>query len=188
MEQKYIILIPGGFKPPHKGHHKMINDYINNPMVSDVIVFLGSSPRTSDDQTLKITADKSEKIFDLFGTFSSPKVKLLRAATRVTSSGNKYENPFLDAVDYVLESDPNKYVKNTFAIGHPVKEPEYGLRFLQAINSAKVNTSLPPFVADSDHISATRLRNAIVQGDKKIIKESLPNPNMYKQFVNIVLS
>ena len=93
MEQKYIILIPGGFKPPHKGHHKMISDYINNPMVSKVVVFMGSSPRNSDDESLEVTAEQSEKIFNLFGTFSNPKVQLLRAALRLSSVGNKYENP-----------------------------------------------------------------------------------------------
>ena len=108
MEQKYIILIPGGFKPPHKGHHKMISDYINNPMVSKVVVFMGSSPRNSDDESLEVTAEQSEKIFNLFGTFSNPKVQLLRAALRLSSVGNKYENPFQDAIDFVLKLNPNE--------------------------------------------------------------------------------
>ena len=188
MEQKYIILIPGGFKPPHKGHHKMISDYINNPMVSKVIVFMGSSPRNSDDESLEISAEKAEKIFNLFGTFSNPKVQLLRAARRLSSVGNEYENPFRDAIDFVLNSDPNTNKRNIFAVGHPTKEPKYGLRFLQALTKAKVQTALPPFVADSDHISATRLRNAIVQKNEEIIKDSLPDPVMYREFVNIVFS
>ena len=188
MEQKYIILIPGGFKPPHKGHHKMISDYINNPMVSKVVVFMGSSPRNSDDESLEFTAEKSEKIFNLFGTFSNPKVQLLRSSKRLSSVGNEYENPFRDAIDFVLNLDPNINERNIFAVGHPIKEPKYGLRFLQALKKAKVKTALPPFVASSDHISATRLRNAIVQRNEEIIKESLPNSTMYNEFVNIILS
>ena len=112
----------------------------------------------------------------------------MRAALRLSSVGNKYENPFQDAIDFVLESDPNKNKRNVFAVGHPTKEPKYGLRFLQALTNAKVQTALPPFVADSDHISATRLRNAIVQKNEEIIKDSLPDPAMYKDFVNIVFS
>ena len=189
MKEKFIILIPGGFKPPHKGHHKMISDYVNNPLVSKVIVFMGSSPRNSDDESLEITAEKSEKIFNLFGTFSNPKAQLVRSEMRMSSIGNEYENPFRDAIDFVLDSDPSEYARNTFALGHPAKEPLYGLRFMQALlNKAKSQTSLPPFVADSDHISATRLRNAIVQNNEEIIKDSLPNTAMYADFVNIILS
>ena len=141
MEQKYVILIPGGFKPPHKGHHKMIRDYINDPVVSKVVVFMGSSPRNSDDESLEITAEKSEKIFNLFGTFSNPKIQLLRAARRLSSIGNEYENPFHDAIDFVMNG--NKFTENVFALGHPIKEPQYGLRFIQALKGCDVNVSIP---------------------------------------------
>ena len=51
-KQKYVILIPGGFKPPHRGHVFLINEYANHPDVEKVIVFVGSSPRQSDDKTI----------------------------------------------------------------------------------------------------------------------------------------
>jgi hypothetical protein len=47
---------------------------------------------------------------------------------------------------------------------------------------------LPPIVPNADHISATRLRNAIANKNEEIIKESLPDPLMYEEFMNIIFS
>ena len=51
-EQKYVILIPGGFKPPHRGHVFLINEYATHPDVEEVVVFVGSSVRMSDDKSV----------------------------------------------------------------------------------------------------------------------------------------
>ena len=40
----------------------------------------------------------------------------------------------------------NKFTENVFALGHPIKEPQYGLRFIQALKGCDVNVSYPPFV------------------------------------------
>lgn len=187
-EQKYVILIPGGFKPPHRGHVFLINEYASHPDVEEVIVFVGSSPRSSDDKTITIDIDKTMKIFDLYGVFNNPKIKLLRAKTKTSATGKRYENPFIDAIDYVDDADLEKYRDNIFAMGYPNKEEKRGQVFVNATKGSEFSTALPPIVPAADNISATRLRNAIANKDEEIIKESLPDPSMYEEFMNIIFS
>jgi FAD synthase len=187
-KQKYVILIPGGFKPPHRGHVFLINEYANHPDVEKVIVFVGSSPRQSDDKTITIDIGKTMKIFDLYGVFNNPKIELIRATTKVSAKGKQYENPFIDAIEYIDNIDLEKYRNNIFAIGYPTKEQNRGRLFLKATQGSEIATSLPPIVPNADHISATRLRNAIANKNEEIIKESLPDPLMYEEFMNIIFS
>ena len=187
-EQKYVILIPGGFKPPHRGHAFLINEYASHPDVEEVIVFVGSSTRSSDDGSVVIDIDKTMKIFQLYDIFNNPKIKLVRAKTKTSSKGKEYENPFLDAIDYVDDADMEKYRNNIFAVGHPDKDAKRGHVFVNATKGAELTTALPPIVPNADQISATRLRNAIANKDEKIIKESLPDPSMYDEFMDIIFS
>ena len=187
-EQKYIILIPGGFKPPHRGHMFLINEYAKHPDIERVIIIVGSSPRSSDDNSIVIDVDKSIKIFDLYGAFSNPKIELMRAKTKISSTGKEYENPFADAVDYVKNADLESHRNNIIAIGYPTKEPSRGKMFLRATAGAEIATDLPPIIPSADEISATRLRNAIANEDEEAIKESLPDPSIYEEFMNIIFS
>ena len=187
-EQKYIILIPGGFKPPHRGHVFLINEYANHPDIEKVIIIVGSSARSSDDNSIIIDVDKTIKIFDLYGVFSNPKIELMRAKTKISSTGKEYENPFVDAVDYVKNADLESHRNNIIAIGYPTKEPSRGEMFLRATAGAEIATGLPPIIPLSDEISATRLRNAIANEDEEIIKDSLPDFSMYERFMNIIFS
>ena len=187
-KQKYIILIPGGFKPPHRGHVYLINEYANHPDVEKVIIIAGSSPRSSDDNSVLIGIDKTVKIFNLYGVLSNPKIELMRAKTKISSTGKEYENPFADAVDYVKNADLESHRNNIVAIGYPTKEPSRGKMFLRATAGAEIATGLPPIVPLADEISATRLRNAIANKNEDIIKESLPDPAMYEEFMNIIFS
>lgn len=187
-EQKFIILIPGGFKPPHRGHVFLINEYAKHPDVEKVIVFVGSSPRQSDDKIITIDIDKTMKIFDLYNVFDNPKIELIRATTKVSAKGKQYENPFIDAIEYIDNIDLEKYRNNVFAIGYPTKEQNRGRLFVKATKGSEIATSLPPIVPEADHISATRLRNAIANKDEEIIKDSLPDPSMYDDFMNIIFS
>jgi len=142
----------------------------------------------SDDKSVTIDVEKTEKIFDLYGVFGNPKVRLIRAKGRQSSTGREYENPFADAIDFVSNIDLQKYKNNIFAMGHPTKDPKRGQIFVNASKGAEVQTALPPIVPTADHISATRLRNAIANRDEEIVKDSLPNPSMYEEFMNIIFS
>ena len=59
--ERYVVLIPGGFKPPHKGHYAMLNHYASNPNVESVVVLNGPKPREG------VTQEMSQQLFDLYG-------------------------------------------------------------------------------------------------------------------------
>jgi phosphopantetheine adenylyltransferase len=61
---KFIVLIPGGFKPPTAGHMHLIASYNNNPQVEKVIVLIGPKERDVDavEQATSINKLPVEKI------------------------------------------------------------------------------------------------------------------------------
>jgi len=186
-EGQYIVLIPGGFKPPHKGHKSMIDQYAAHPKVEKVIVFIGSVTRTSSNGDVIIGLDQSLKIFDLYGITNNPKIEIRTASKRLSSKGKEYENPFFDTIEFVNKANPEDYKNKTLTIGYPDKETSRGNIFLNAVNT-QISVSVPPIIPSADHISATRLRDAIANKDEEVIKDSLPDPAMYEEFMNIVFS
>ena len=188
-KDKYIILLPGGYKPPHKGHLKIIRDYAEHPDVEKVFVFIGSAPRQSDDGKMTFDVDKSLKVFELYGVLKDPKVELIRSSSRISKAGKEYENPFADAIDFVKDADPSLFQGKIFAIGHASKDAQRGEKFAKITKDFNnVQTDLPPMVVQSDDISATNLRNAIADGNKQEVEKALPLPAMYDDFMRIIVS
>lgn len=188
-KDKYIILLPGGYKPPHKGHLQMIRKYAEHPDVEKVFVFVGSAPRQSDDGTKLFDVDKTLKIFELYGVTGDPKVELIRSSPRISSKGKEYENPFADAIDFVKDADPGLFQGKIFALGHSSKDSGRGEKFAKITKDYNnVQTDKPPITVNADEISATNLRNAIAAGNKEEIEKALPLPVMYDDFMRIIVS
>jgi hypothetical protein len=187
-KDKFIILLPGGYKPPHKGHLQMIRKYAEHPDVEKVFVFVGSAPRQSDDGSMVFDVDKTFKVFELYGILSDPKVELIRSSSRLSKTGKEYENPFADAIDFVKDADL-LFPEKTFALGHSSKDSGRGEKFAKIISKYdNIKAALPPITVEADEISATKLRNDIVNGEKEEIEKSLPLPAMYDDFMRIMSS
>lgn len=62
-----IALVPGSFKPPHKGHYQMVSIYSG---MADNVVVLISAPSSKSERKTKlgqvITPEMSKKIFELY--------------------------------------------------------------------------------------------------------------------------
>ena len=69
-DEKYVVLIPGGFKPPHKGHYAMLNHYAENPDVEAVVVLSGPKAREG------VTKEMSQQLFKLYGGLD-PKIRFI---------------------------------------------------------------------------------------------------------------
>lgn len=55
-ENMTIAIIPGSFKPPHKGHWEMIMEYANNPNINKVIVLISNiSTKTISNRFLSLS-------------------------------------------------------------------------------------------------------------------------------------
>ena len=65
--QADIALVPGSFKPPHKGHYQMVSIYAG--MAKDVVVLI-SAPSSKSERKTKtgqvISPEASKKIFELY--------------------------------------------------------------------------------------------------------------------------
>ena len=56
-----VALLPGGFKPPHKGHFEALKHIIDTHACSKAVVFIGNKDRDG------ITASQAEMIWNIYG-------------------------------------------------------------------------------------------------------------------------
>ena len=56
-----VAILPGGFKPPHKGHYEALKHIIDLYDATKAVIFIGNKERDG------ITADQSKNIWTLYG-------------------------------------------------------------------------------------------------------------------------
>jgi hypothetical protein len=183
--QKFVILLPGGYKPPTKGHWHMIKSYNDNPLVEKVIVLIGPKEREG------VTRQQSLQIFQLYG---------ISDLKKVTIEDTKFDNPMVAGFEFV-EKDPRaeEYAGLVFGFGASDKG-EDAARAERLVsyftkNSDKLRPGLyvgiPPIVkaleSDGTAVSATDLRNAIRNNNKSVIASLIPphvSPEKFLQIFN----
>ena len=156
---QYTVLIPGGFKPPHKGHYDYIKFYLDNPDVERVIMFCGDKERDG------VTLEHTEKILEIYGLLSHPKMDYKRAAVREGKKKN-YTNPLADCFDW---GDENTDCR--FGLACSEKDAGYQVSFGDYFYGND-NYIIAPVFKMSDNISATQFRQALRNGES--IKKFLP--------------
>jgi len=183
--EKITVVIPGGFKPPHRGHVEMINHFANLPNVEQVIVFTGTKPRKSEDGSIVVTKEKAKDLFMLFNL--APNVVFGNIAQRPKKDGSTYENPFMDAVSVLFDES---FRGKNVAIGHPTKDPSYAKRFKNIASYSK-----KPMLANivevtpadtTDGLSATDLRNAVQSKDFEQLKRFIPD-SIAEKYLEILM-
>jgi hypothetical protein len=180
---RMLILLPGGYKPPTKGHMHMIESYNNNPLVSKVIVLVGPKEREG------ITRDQSLAVFQLYG---------IDRLGKVTIEDTKFDNPMVASFDYV-EKDPRAedYKGLTIAIGASDKGDD-ALRADRLVKYFTANpdklrpglrVGIPPIIealqSNGTEVSATDLRKAIRANDAKAVKHFIPAGVNPAEFLSI---
>jgi phosphopantetheine adenylyltransferase len=182
-QEQMVILLPGGYKPPTKGHLHMIKSYNDNPQVSKVIVLIGPKEREG------VTREHSLELFNLYGVSSLEKV---------TVEDTKFDNPMVASFEYV-EKDPRAmaYEGLTFAIGASDKGDD-ALRANRLVKYFETNpdklrpglkVGIPPIIkalaTNGKQISATVLRQAIRNNDKSTIKKYIPSTVKVADFLAV---
>ena len=182
-QSKYLILLPGGYKPPTKGHVHMIKSYNDNPLVEKVIVLIGPKEREG------IVREQSLKVFDLYGANKLSKVEI---------DSTNFENPMVAAFDFV-EKDPRaeKYTGLTFAIGASDKGDDakrssrlvdYFQKHPEKLKPG-LKVAIPPIVkaleTPEGAVSATDLREAIRNKDLQTISKLIPSDVSPEEFLSI---
>lgn len=194
--ENITVLLPGGFKPPHGGHIKMIKDFASDSEVGKVIVMIGPKEREG------FTRQDSLSVFDSIA-FPS-KVEILP----VTS-----DNPLGACYDFLFGLDPSD--TSVFALGASTKDEDSATRSKQFSESVekyktkpdKSGRTMPQGISttvkqadplfysgrDDDHngdsISARILRNDIKEQNVKNIKTNYPNisDQEFKKILPIIM-
>jgi len=165
---KRVIVIPGGFKPPHKGHVEMINHYLKNYPDAEVVVYSGSKTRKGGD--MDFGKDMSLQIFDIYkdaGAFVDPSRLRFNfdLTQREKKGGGSWESPFRDAIELAQSGDVG------VGVGYSTKDAAYGERFAKAGGDNAFDPGAAPSFED---MSATDFREAIAANDTEAISKFLP--------------
>jgi len=92
-EQGIIVLLPGGFKPPHGGHLELAKRYASQPNVSEVRILIGPKERDG------ITRDQSIAVWK----------ELLIGTTSIVVESVAEDNPLLASYKYIEKAKPGTY-------------------------------------------------------------------------------
>jgi len=196
-DKKFLVLIPGGFKPPHLGHYNLVKSYLDHPSVERVAIVIGDLERTDTSDQISIGFDESVRTWKEYGVTEGPNVTFVRARKRLNKQGQNYENPMADAYDIVQEIEPSelKAANMVVALGASTKGGDYerAVKFAKSHQPGSkyyrdgLTVTEPPvkvraednaYPAGSKHagkpISATYMRDAIAQNDLEEFKYHMP--------------
>lgn len=161
---KTVAILPGGFKPPHKGHFNALN-YILDEADSG-IVFIGKGVRDG------ITAEQSRQIWEIYKTYLKKPVEIKIAE----------KTPVVSTYEYV-DQNPNQNI----IVG---AGPEDERRF----NHFKQNIQKYPLVkiinipAMNDRISGTAVRAEISKKSPNAVNAFIPVETENGQEKNLLSS
>ena len=172
----------GGFKPPHKGHLAVVEEYLSMPDVLSVYVVYGNKTRMSKDRKIRLNADHTKSIWDLFiSTLDHPtRVKLIETdGNTLVEAANLAWSPELAG--------------STITAGYGAKEPEYGSRFMNVIHSRESSRGTPlgtpvmvPTSSNEPSISSTMIRNALATNNTSYLEGVVPTGVCVRDYINIL--
>ena len=169
--KKYVVLIPGGFKPPHKGHYSMIENYAKMPNVEAVVIISGDKPREG------VTKEMSRQLFNLYGGLSNKIMFIddnlpLRAAFEKLGE-EEFVNQFSTEVIYTLgcsDKDGDEARAANFAKWF-VKNPD---KNILNVNVGALG-ACPAEASDVGTLSASSMRKAARDGDDETLRAHVPD-------------
>ena len=198
-DEKYVILIPGGFKPPHKGHKEMIEYYASQPDVEKVVVISGEGKHRDG-----VTRSMSEEVFKLYG-LDGPKIEFINSGNLSPMAyayeilGNEHFAEYHEGATITIgcsdKADkrgvPDSKRAEDFAAWLEKDGPKQSAA-RQNLELFDVKVGLYPACAVSGEgdieLSASTLRRALMIGDDQMIEAHLPaevNLEDFKAIVNI---
>ena len=184
--EEYIVLIPGGFKPLHKGHLAMIDHYAKLPNVVQVVVISGKAPRKGLSKD--VTKEMSEKLFDLYGGLSE----------KVTFKDE--DKPFAAAFDllktgpFVEEYGRDKiYVMGSGEKGKDKQRPSMFKKWWdnnpdENIQNIKIGIidPAPTAMVDDIKLSGSLMAKAFLEDDDETLIKHIPDENKLEAVKDIL--
>jgi cytidyltransferase-like protein len=164
-----VAVVPGAFKPPHKGHLDMIRQY--SELAKKVVVLVSPLPRTLPDGRI-VPFEKSKKIFEMFLAKMglSQKVKILESPKN---------SPVGATFDFVANENNNPDFAQpgqVVILGTSTKGGDEARFQADASKYAKagVTVKIVP-VKPFESLSATDMRAAIGEGNLKELINFIPD-------------
>ena len=197
-QEKYVILIPGGFKPPHKGHKEMIENYAAEENVEKVVVISGEgSPREG------VTRDMSERVFRELYNLDNPKIEFINSGTKSPMAFSfellghdlfaEYHSGATISLGCSNKADkrgvPDSRRAKEFA-DWVLKDGKIQQEARDTLELHDVKVGVYPacdVASDGDvELSASKLRRALMIGDDNMIRAHLPSDVDIEDFKAIV--
>ena len=100
---RVVVLVPGSFKPPHRGHYEMVKQYSEAHPQGQVHVLISAPSAKSERRTKDgklITPDAAKQIFELY----------VQPLTNVTISVSEFPSPVTSAYESLRTLDPGTTV------------------------------------------------------------------------------
>lgn len=139
-----VALYAGGFKPPHKAHFE--NAKILSQQADKLIIFVGPKVR----EGIKITAQQSKDIWDIYAKYLPTKVEVVISAI----------TPVKDIYDWVDINQPNVSKIITGAMMDEMKKFSYFIKNKDKYPKVEI-IQLPVIVSkEDDKFSATEIRSS----------------------------
>ena len=172
--QGKLCILPGAFKPPHKGHFRMLKHYISEENAERVVLIIGKKSRPIiDPDTRKVVNHfsfaKSKELWEIYLSNED----LLNKVTFVESTD---KGPLVDTYKFV---ETKTEAGDIVIIGITEKNPDR-FKNIKDITPEGVKVQMKKiapvvtFANSSTIISATQFREAIATKDKKAILEFVP--------------
>lgn len=164
VKKNTVALVPGSFKPPHKGHYAMIEHFAN---IADEVIVIISDPTSPKSirrtpAGKQVTAREAYEILEIYTRKDAPKVKLITN-----------DQPVKWVYDYVAD---DTVAGQNILLGVSGKGDDVG-RYANAQKYAPegVNVEASVFTDSDLNISATDFRKIIDQPSIENITPYIPD-------------
>jgi hypothetical protein len=151
--QEAVVILPGGFKPPHKGHFEALKYLLTKSGAKQAKVFIGKKERDG------ITQDQSLKIWNIYKKYIPANIEVV-AVTGADKKGRE-ATPLSMTYDFI-EDNKNNYTGFVVGAG---EEDLKRFKGLEANKEKYPNTTVVSIPPQFDRISGTATRKSIQ--DKK---------------------
>jgi len=172
----------GGFKPPHKGHLAVVEEYLSMPDVQTIYIVYGSKNRVSTDGRITVTSKQTKAVWKLFiSTLDRPeRVKL------VETEGNT----LVAAANLAWLPET---AGSTITAGYGAKEPIYGTKFVNVVRGLTKSNGLPlakpvmrPTRSNEPTVSSTLIRSALSTNDSSYLSGVIPDNVCGEEYMKIL--
>ena len=153
-QENIVAIIPGSFKPPHKGHMDMVSYYAD--IADEVVVYVSPKPR--DTNGGQITLEQAKQVFEVYVRdlgLKNVRIETSPAASPVTAAYKYVENIAKPGEKVLLGAstkggDQSRFAKNV---------QNYAAKNVKVLDPMKY-----AFTAQPPELSATDFRDALSKG------------------------